>query len=244
MTQTSASRKKAGRPKSTSVAPAAHSKNVAAESSGGPVAATAIHSATATFSKFSRFMPWLLVVGGAIGLLCSFIIAFDEFKLYQNPHFVPSCNLNPVISCGSVMQSKQAHIFGFPNPFIGLMAFPVVIASGMAIFAGAKLKRWYWLGLEAGTIFGLALVHWLFFETVYRIHALCPYCMIVWVVTITTFWYVTLYNFEAGNIKGSMLCQRAARLARRHHLDILVLWLLIIAGLVLKHFWYYYGKYL
>jgi len=29
---------------------------------------------------------------------------------------------------------------------------------------------------------------------------------------------------------------------RQHHLDILVLWFIIIIGFILKHFWYYYGK--
>ncbi len=194
--------------------------------------------------KLERVLPWLLVVGGAIGLVCAFVIAFDEFKLLQNPHFVPACNLNPVISCGSVMQSKQAHAFGFPNPFIGLMAFPVVIATGAIMLAGAKLKRWYMLGLEGGTIFGLLFVHWLFFESVYRIHALCPYCMGVWVVTITTFWYVTQYNLKAGHIVLPAKLQGLGNFVRQHHLDILVLWFLIIAALILKHFWYYYGHYL
>jgi len=204
--------------------------------------ATAVATkATSPPTKLSRCIPWMLVVGGFVGLLCAFIIGFDEFKLLQNHHFVPSCNLNPVISCGSVMQSKQAHIFGFPNPFIGLMAFPVIIASGMALLADAKLQRWYWRGLQAGTIFGVGFVHWLFFESVYRIHALCPYCMVVWAVTIITFWYVTLYNLETGTISMPIRLKLALR---RHHLDILVLWLLLIASLILKHFWYYYGKHL
>ncbi len=194
--------------------------------------------------KLERVLPWLLIMGGAIGLVCAFVIAFDEFKLLQNPHFVPSCNLNPVISCGSVMQSKQAHAFGFPNPFIGLMAFPVVIASGAMMLAGAKLKRWYMLGLEGGTIFGLLFIHWLFFESVYRIHALCPYCMGVWAVTITTFWYVTQYNLKAGHIVLPARLQSLGNFVRRHHLDILILWFLVIAALILKHFWYYYGHYL
>jgi uncharacterized membrane protein len=110
----------------------------------------------------------------------------------------------------------------------------------MAIWAGARFRRWFWLGLWAGTIFGIGFVHWLFFETVYRIHALCPYCMVVWVVTITTFWYVTLYNIQAGHLK---LNKKVGGFLVRHHLDILVLWFLIIAALILKHFWYYYGHY-
>lgn len=189
-----------------------------------------------------KFMPWLLVVGGAIGLVCSFVITYDKMRLLENPHFQPNCNLNPIISCGSVMQSKQGAAFGFPNPWIGLAAFAVLITVGMALFAGAKFKRWFWLGLEAGTVLGLGFVHWLFFESVYRIQSLCPYCMAVWVVTISTFWYVTLYNIQKGNIPVRGTAATVAAFARRHHLDILVLWLLIIAGLILKHFWYYYGK--
>lgn len=189
-----------------------------------------------------KALPWFLIIGGIVGLVCSFIIAFDEVKILQNPHFQPNCDLNPIISCGSVMQSKQAHAFGFPNPFIGLMAFPILITTGAVLLCGAKLKRWYWLGLEAGAIFGLGFVHWLFFETVYRIHALCPYCMVVWVVTISTFWYVTLYNLQTHAIRLPASWQKVGFFIRRHHLDILMLWLLIITGLILKHFWYYYGR--
>jgi len=216
---------------------AKNSSEVAKKSAAVPVAKS---EAAKQPKSLARFIPWLLVIGGIIGLLCAFVIGYDEFKLSQNPHFVPSCNLNPVISCGSVMQSKQAHAFGFPNVFIGFTAFAVVITSGMALLAGAKLKRWYWRGLEAGTIFGIGFVHWLFFQTVYRIHALCPYCMAIWTVTITTFLYVTLYNLETGAIPAPA---KLTQQLRKHHIDILVLWLVIIAGLILKHFWYYYGHY-
>jgi uncharacterized membrane protein len=196
-------------------------------------------------SRLSRFVPWLLIVGGAIGLVCAFIISLDKMKLLENPSYRPSCDLNPVISCGSIMSSKQGSVFGFPNPWIGLFAFGVLITIGMGLLAGAKFKRWFWLGLEAGTIFGIGFIHWLFFESVYRIHALCPYCMAVWVVTITTFWYITLYNLETGVIRMPKgWGQAIATFARKHHLDILVFWLLVILVLILKHFWYYYGKHI
>lgn len=189
-------------------------------------------------------MPWILVIFGAIGLACALIIMYDKVALLENPSFKPSCDLNPVISCGSVMQSEQASAFGFPNPFIGMVGFSVVIAIGMAMFAGAtKLKRWFWLGLQFGTIFGVIFVHWLFFQSVYRINALCPYCMVVWICAITLFWYVTLYNIQVGNIKLRGWLQKVGFFLRRHHLDILFLWFLIIAALILHHFWYYYGKY-
>lgn len=192
---------------------------------------------------FAKVLPWVLVVGGIIGFVCAVVLMYDHNQIAANPNYVPSCNLNPIIACGNVIKSKQGRVFGFPNPYIGLVAFPIVLTVGLALLAGAKFKRWFWLGLEAGTILGLAFIHWLFFETVYRIHALCPFCMGVWVVVITTFWYVTLYNLAAGNINLPRRLIGVGDFARRHHLDILILWFLIIAALIIKHFWYYYGHY-
>ncbi|HEX8762598.1 MAG TPA: vitamin K epoxide reductase family protein [Candidatus Saccharimonadales bacterium] len=185
-----------------------------------------------------RTLPWLLIIGGSIGLIAAFIIMVEKIHLLSDPSFSPSCDLNPVISCGSVMASHQSSAFGFPNPLIGLITFPVVITSGVLMAAGAKLKRWYMLGLQAGTVFGLLFVHWLFFQSTYYINALCPYCIAVWIVTITTFWYVFLFNVRS---KCIALPARLSSFLQRHHLDILLVWFLILVGLILKHFWYYYG---
>lgn len=189
-----------------------------------------------------KAIPWILIVFGAIGLLCALILTYDKIQVLSNPNFKLGCDLNPVISCGSVLESDQAEAFGFPNPFIGIAGYAVIVTTGVVMLAGAgKLKRWYWLGMQAGVTFGLAFVHWLFFQSVYNIGALCPYCMVVWAATITLFWYVTLYNIQIGHIKLKGALQKAADFARRHHLDILIFWLLIIAALTLKRFWYYYG---
>jgi uncharacterized membrane protein len=189
-----------------------------------------------------KALPWILVVCGAIGLACALVIMYDKVELLKDPAFRPGCDLNPIVSCGSVMESKQASAFGFPNPFLGIVGFSVAVATGMAILAGAtKLKRWYWLGLQAGVIFGVCFIHWLFYQSVYHINALCPYCMGVWVMTITLFWYVTLYNIQTGVIRLRGTAQQIGFWLRRHHLDILVVWFLVIAFFILKHFWYYYG---
>lgn len=195
-------------------------------------------------STLARIMPWILLIGGTIGLICAFIIMYEKIELLQNPHYTPPCNLNPIISCGSVMASKQAAAFGFPNPFIGLVAFPVLMALGVVMLTGSKLKRWLWWAIGAGSLFGVGFVHWLFYQSVYHIHALCPYCVVVWIVTITTFLYTVLYNLELSRAQLSSRWQKIADFLRKHHLDILVLWLLIITGFILKHFWYYYGNHL
>jgi uncharacterized membrane protein len=188
-----------------------------------------------------RALPWILLIGGAIGLIAAFIIMYEKIELMQNPHYVPSCNLNPIISCGSVMASDQSHAFGFPNPIIGLAAFPVVITTAVVMLSGVKLKRWYMLGLQGGTIFGLLFVHWLFFQSTYHINALCPYCIAVWIVTITMFWYTLQYNLRLKHITLPAKLQGISNFVQKHHMDIIFVWFLVIFVLIMKHFWYYYG---
>lgn len=197
----------------------------------------------ADLKKFTleRVLPWLLIICGTIGLLAAFIITIEKIHLIQDPSFSPSCDLNPVISCGSVMASDQSNAFGFPNPLIGLMAFPVVITTGILMLAGVKFKRWYMLGLQAGTIFGLGFVHWLFFQSTYRIGALCPYCIAVWIAVITTFWYVLIYNIRAKHIRLKGMGVTLGAFLQKHHLDILILWFVVLFALIMRHFWYYYG---
>ena len=195
-----------------------------------------------TKPRLARAFPYILTVGGLIGLICSFIIMIDKLELLSNPTFRPNCDLNPIVSCGSVMASTQGSAFSFPNPIIGLAGFAALLTVGLAMLAGATFKRWFWIGLEVGLLFGVIFIHWLFFQSVYRIQALCPYCMAVWIVTITTFWYTTLYTIREGHIRPPRQLIGIADFGRRYHFEILVSWLIIIAALIVQHFWYYFGQ--
>jgi uncharacterized membrane protein len=93
----------------------------------------------------------------------------EKVALLKDPSYTPSCSINPILSCGSVMTTAQAEVFGFPNPLIGVAAFPVVAATGAAVLAGARLPRWWWLSLQAGALFGVVFVHWLFVQSVSEI---------------------------------------------------------------------------
>lgn len=140
----------------------------------------------------------LLVLAGAAGLLASWVITLDEFKLLEDPGFTPGCSLNPVVSCGSVMQSDQASVFGFPNPMLGLVAYGMVVCVGASLLARAAFPRWYWLTFTAGCLFGVVFVSWLQFQSLYRINALCLWCCLAWVATILLFWYVVSFDVRHG----------------------------------------------
>lgn len=197
-----------------------------------------------SLGKLLTILPWILVIGGSIGIFASTMITIEKFDLASNPHYQPVCNLNPIISCGSVMASKQAHAFGFMNTYIGLIGFPVLVTIGMGMLASAKFKRWFWQGMQIGLTFGILFAYWLLFESIYRIRALCPYCLSVDVALTVVFWYVTLFNFYEGNLKLPTSFGSTGKFVKRHHLDILVTWFILIIALILQHFWYYFGQHL
>ena len=193
-------------------------------------------------AKLGRILPWILIICGIIGVVASLVITSEKFALAENPNHQTMCDINPIISCGSVMKSDQAHAFGFMNTYIGLVGFPIVITTGMAMLAGARFKRWWWIGMQVGLTFGIAFAYWLLWQSMYRLHALCPWCLSVDVALPISFWYVTLYNFYHGNLRLPERLKPLGRFVKRHHVDILLVGFLIVIAVILHHFWYYFGQ--
>ena len=182
-----------------------------------------------------RGLAWLYLVGGLVGLAAAAALTLEKIAKLADPSYVPTCSLNPVVSCGSVMDSPQAEAFGFPNPLIGVAAFAVVTTAGAAMLGGFTPPRWFRLGMLAGTTFGVVFVHWLIAASLYDIHALCPYCMVVWVVTIPLFWYTTLDTLRTSE------CTRAVGEALAgFHSTVLATWYAVLVILVLTSFWDYW----
>jgi uncharacterized membrane protein len=184
-----------------------------------------------------RLAGGVLTAGGLLGGLAAFVLMVEKVALLRDPSYTPSCSINPILSCGSVMNTEQAAVFGFPNPLLGVALFPLVVATGVALLGGVRLPRWWWLGLQAGSVFGIVLVHWLFVQSVYRIGALCPYCMVVWIVTIVVFSYTTLVTVDRGYVPVPASWRGALP---RLHTAIPVAWLLILTGLIGVAFWSYW----
>ncbi|WP_405998846.1 vitamin K epoxide reductase family protein [Streptomyces sp. NBC_00829] len=181
-----------------------------------------------------RAFAFLLVITGAAGLLASWVITIDKIKLAEDPTFTPGCSLNPVVSCGNIMKSDQAQAFGFPNPLLGLVAYSMVIAIGVALLAGARYRRWYWLGLNAGCLFGVGFCTWLQYQSLYNINALCLWCSLAWVATIVMFCYVTGHNIKHRAIK---VPEGLRRTLMEFHWMPPVLWIGIIGMLILTRWW-------
>jgi uncharacterized membrane protein len=147
-----------------------------------------------------RQSAWIFVVAGIIGLAASIELIIQKIAVLKNPDFVPNCDINPVLSCGSVISTEQASLFGFPNPVLGVIGFTIVIMFGALLFAGVELPRTMWLGLNFGALLGMVFVIWLVSQSLYVIGALCPWCMVVWAITIPIFWQVTTDNLASKRL--------------------------------------------
>lgn len=184
-----------------------------------------------------RAIGWILAVTGALGTAAAFTLAVEKINLLTDPSYTPSCSINPVLSCGSVMITEQASAFGFPNPLLGLGTFPVVATLGVLLLAGVRLPRWVWLGLQAGVTFAVVFVHWLMFQSLYRIGALCPYCMVVWVAVVLMFWYTTLHNLHHRHLRLPARARPAVDLLVDVHAVGPALWVLVTVVLIAQAFW-------
>ena len=178
---------------------------------------------------------WWVLTAGVLGLAASLALTIEKIKLLTDANYVPSCSLNPVLSCGSVMSHWQAQVFGFPNPLIGIVAFTVVVVTGVLAVAKVGLPRWYWAGLAAGTLLGVAFIHWLIFESLYRINALCPYCMVVWAVTIPLLVVVSSIALQP------LATNAVARTLHRVRWSLVVLWCTAVILLIVVQFWGYWS---
>ena len=182
--------------------------------------------------RFTRGVGLVLLVGGLVGAVAAVTLLLEKLALLTDPGYIPSCSIDPVLSCGTIMRTAQAGVFGFPNPIIGVATFPLVAGMGALVVSGVRLPRWCWFALQGGATLGLAFVLWLVVQSVTAIHALCPYCMVVWVVVLAVFWYVTAHNMATGDLGGGRLSQT---LVRRHGV-VLALGYVALAAVVVASF--------
>ncbi|WP_241979838.1 vitamin K epoxide reductase family protein [Cryobacterium glaciale] len=158
-------------------------------------------------------MAIFLIIAGIIAFAAAFALTLDKIHLLEDPNAQLSCSFSVLIGCATNLSSPQGAILGFPNPLIGLAAWSVVITIGMAILAGARFARWFWVGLNVGMLAAITFVIWLIGQSIFVLDVLCPWCMVTWAVTIPAFLAVTLYNFTVGNLPGGASVRRLAEAA-------------------------------
>lgn len=198
-------------------------------------------AATVDDPESDRFQPryryrWTWVetlISSLIGLVASFVLSIDAIILAANADADLSCNINEKISCGAVGASWQAELLGFPNAFLGLMAEPVIITIAVASLSGVRFPRWIMLSAQVVSTIGFVFALWLFDQSFFVIHRLCPYCLLITVTTTLIFFAFTRVNVLEGNF-GNTAQRKFSSAFRVYHVDLIiaVLLLAVLAAMV------------
>lgn len=130
----------------------------------------------------------LSIVLGIIGWFASFELLTEFIKTLKTPEYKPNCNISVLITCQDNMYSWQGSLLGFSNTIIGVTCFVAPIAVGVALLAGARFKPWFWRLYQAGLFLAWIFISWLAYHSIFSLGVLCPWCMVVWSVTIPLWW--------------------------------------------------------
>jgi uncharacterized membrane protein len=189
--------------------------------------------------RHSSVTVWVtMLIASVASLVASFVLSVEAITLAEDPNADLGCNINAVISCGTVGGSWQASVLGFPNAFLGLMTEPVVITLAVASLAGVRFPRWFMLAAQTVYTLGLAFAYWLFYEAMFDIGALCPWCLLITLATTLVFFEMTYVNIRDDNLFLPRRVQAALTGFVRANLDLIVLvvWLLVLVlAVVLKY---------
>jgi len=180
----------------------------------------------------------IMLAGGLAALTAAFVLTLEKFHLYEDPNAILSCSINIVLNCTTVMQTWQSSVFGFPNMVIGLMAYAVVVTVALAGLTGVKFPRWWLIAANVGFLLGLIFSYWLFFQSLYAIQVLCPWCLIVTTSTTLIFSSMLHYNLKENTFAlPKKVNDRVQRFLKGgYHQMVVLAWIALMVALVFIKF--------
>ncbi len=174
----------------------------------------------------------VLLLGAAVAWAAALALLVDKMQLIADPGSKLGCDVNPFISCGSVMMTWQASAFGIPNMAIGLGGFAIMGTVGAMLLSRVQPPRWFRWAVLAGLVFAFGFIHFLALSAIFVIRALCPWCMVVWVATAPMFFAYLAHMVEERDLPlpgpFAMVLRRWAVLT--------VLWYVLVAVTILLAF--------
>ena len=124
----------------------------------------------------------IMLIASAVALGTSFILSAETLQLARHPEAALDCDVNAVVSCSAVAQSWQAEIIKFaglsyPNAFFGIAAESVFVTIAVIGMCRVRVPRWFAACTWLGGLAALAYSYWLSTQSLFVIHALCPWCL-------------------------------------------------------------------
>lgn len=151
-----------------------------------------------------RFIYGAMAVGGAVGLVASFLQTIEKIQLLKQAEQALVCDLNSVFSCTSVLNAWQSSVFGFPNSLLCIVFFTIFMTVGLVGLSGGVLPRKLRLAVHGLALFVLAFGLWFLWQSTYSIGALCLYCLFCFSGLLLVNWAWLRHNVDILPISSSM----------------------------------------
>ena len=147
----------------------------------------------------SRAMAVWWIVAGAGGWVVAFLLYHEYIGQLSGADALISCDISPIVTCGPNLLSPGGNLLGFSNSIIGLTLFLGPIFAGVsALAAPGGLRAWFWRVFAAFVAGAFLLVHFFAYRSVFEYGSLCPWCMVIWLVTIPLFFTVAGWTLREG----------------------------------------------
>ncbi|WP_395243312.1 vitamin K epoxide reductase family protein [Agromyces sp. MMS24-K17] len=146
-----------------------------------------------------RALAVFWIVAGTLGWVVSFLLYLEYIGQLTEADPIVSCSFGVVVTCGPNLLSPAGNLLGFTNAIVGMTMFVGPIYAGVSALASpGGLRAWYWRVYGLFVLAGFVLVHVFAWRSVFEFGTLCPWCMVVWLVTIPVFWFTLGWQLRDG----------------------------------------------
>ena len=139
------------------------------------------------------------IVAGCLGGVVSFLLYHEYIGQLTGADALISCSISPIVTCGPNLLTPGGNLLGFSNSILGMVLFlGPIYAGATALAASAGVRAWFWRVYGIFVAGAFVFVHVLAFRSVFEYGSLCPWCMVIWLVTIPLFWTVAGWSLRDG----------------------------------------------
>ena len=185
-----------------------------------------------SFFLTDRWLFGSMAVCSALGLIVSFVLAVDAWTIAKNPDAILICDISTTLSCGDVARSWQATLVGFPNAFWGILFESVVLSVSIAKLMGSHFSRLFMFFLQGFYTCAIIFALWLFYQSSFNIHALCPYCLVITFTTILEWFDLFRVNMRDQGLYMPAKARPVLERVVYHDIDVIACLLLMGAVLL------------
>jgi len=144
-------------------------------------------------------LVFLLALGG---LIAAFALTLEKIERLGGK-VAAACDVNILVQCSANLDSWQGSLFGFPNPILGLIGWPIVMTLAVLLIADTLLPRWIMRAFSLGMAFAFGFVLWLMYVSFWQLGTLCPWCIATWLTTIPAAVIIWLEGLKSGIWTGT-----------------------------------------